>query len=311
MSETKYSHNLPPFNELLVRDDMVYHAVGSDIVALDGVAEHGLASHDAQVELTGEANSNSPRELAKNGNDLISVALSPQAGRPNAAFMNYIEHSPVTFAVVVPPHDLTQPTSRGFYDEAFITHAHRASIAGIVLEAATMDRPLTSLPIVQGNVSADVVASKARAVLGHITRQYAARVGESEAELEGLLADIGHITTNSLLMSFGMISDVDREKIGAIDAFLQQQLATGLAAKYGSPDVTVLQVVQDKFGDKPVYINDHSAGIQLYDEPEFFKTLDVYETIGFDRYDGTPGRPSAAKLRKLIGAVSTQGEARG
>ncbi len=301
MSEQIHNEKFLPFNELLIRDDIVYHAIGSDIVALDGIAAHGLASRQAQVELTGGSNSNSPHELAKNGSTLVSVAKPPRPGLPNLAFMTYIEHSSVTFAIEAADQDTSQPPGRGFYDEAFIPGATTNTITGIVLDKNSMDRPFGALPIVTGNISADMVAPKARNMLDHLAGQYNLDISEASSELEGLLARIGHLTPGNLRFNWGIIGDDDRKVINEVDRLLQRQLATGLAERYGDPNVTVLQVVKDHFPDKPVYINDHSFGIEPYDETEYFDTLGTDETIGYERFDGTPGRPSAVKVRRMLG----------
>ena len=198
----RMNEGLRPFSELLSQENIVYHGVGADIVVISGIAQGGLMSAVAQQETSGVVNTNSPIELVKNGDSLVSVARAPQPGSPNLAFMTYINHNPIAFAIDSSKATFSQPANRGFYDEAFIERARDEDIIGVVVDAETAHRPIAEQPIVTGNISADVVASKARSYLELLTKLDPTS-GESRDELEQLLGGIAHIDTNYLRATWG------------------------------------------------------------------------------------------------------------
>ncbi|MEI6480906.1 MAG: hypothetical protein WCO19_01235 [Candidatus Saccharibacteria bacterium] len=293
----KLLEGLRPFSELLSQENIVYHGVGADIIAVTGIAQEGLLSALAQEEKLGIANTNSPPELAKNGETHISVARAPQPGSPNQAFMTYIEHSPISFAIDASKAPLTQPPGRGFYDEGFIEGATSDDIVGVVIDAETADRPIAELPIVTANISADVVAGKSRAYL-ELMEHVDPAVGLSRGELEGLLDGISHIDIDYIHKTWGQVSKEDEKKIEAIDTWLRDKLTAVLVTRFGSADMSVLEMVRLKFPDKDIYVNDHTSGTELYNEQEYFATLPSDAKIGYQKFDGKPGSPSLEMLRR-------------
>jgi hypothetical protein len=222
---------LRPFSELLSQENIVYHGVGADIVAVTGIAQVGLMSALAQEETLGIANRNSPSELAKNGEVHISVARAPQPGSPNQAFMTYIEQSPISFAIDGSKVALTQPSGRGFYDEGFIDGATNDDIVGVVIDAETAESPIAELPIVTANITADAVPGKSRAYL-ELLERLDPTLGQSQGELEGMLDGISHIDTDYLRRTWGQVSKEDEQKIEAIDTWLRDKLAGSLNTRW-------------------------------------------------------------------------------
>ena len=293
----KLLEGLRPFSELLSQENIVYHGVGADIIAVTGIAQEGLISALAQEEKLGIANRNSPPELAKNGEIYISVARTPQRESPNQAFMTYIEHSPISFALDGSNVALTQPSGRGFYDEAFIEGATNDDIVGVVVDSDSAEIPIAELPIVTGNISADVVAGKSRAYLD-LLETLDPSLGQVRDELEELLTGISHIDTEYLHRTWGQVSKEDEQKIEYIDTWLRDKLAQSLETRFGSADMSVLEMVRLKFPDKDIYVNDHTSGTELYNEQEYFATLPSDAKIGYQKFDGKPGSPSLEMLRR-------------
>ena len=295
--DQRLQEGLRPFNELLSQENIVYHGVGADIIAVTGIAQVGLASSLVQEETLGVANTNSPSEYAKNGDKYISVARAPQQDLPNQAFMTYIEHSPISFAIDASKVTLTQPSSRGFYDECFIEGATNDDIVGIVIDAETADRPIAELPIVTANISGDVVPGKSRAYIELLERLDPTLV-ESRSELEELLYEIRHIDADFSRKTEGQLSKQDEQKIEAIDSWLRDKLARTLEKRFGSADLSVLETVRLNFPNTDIYVNDHSSGTPVYGEQEYFDTLPSGTKIGYERFDGKPGSPSLEMLKR-------------
>jgi hypothetical protein len=287
---------LRPFSELLARTDVVYHGIGADLVALDGVAAHGLLSASQQMELTDSHNTNSPRDAAWNGDDKVSVAKAPQSGLPNVAFMTYVESSPLTFAIDSSKCVPSQPADRGFYDEAFIDGAPDEAIVGVVLDSATMARPITEMPIIDHLTTAD----KARGFMSFLIKNYDSNLEAGLPELENLIDGITYSTSPFVGNNDSIISNTDGQSVERINSFLQTKLATALETKFGRSNLTVLDMVCFAFPSKTLYVNNHNNGIALHDEQTYFDALPDDAIIGYQRFDGAPGNPSLEKLRRAI-----------
>jgi hypothetical protein len=299
-NQTANGPETAPFSELLAREDVVYHGIGTDIVALAGIAEHGIVPVATQEKVTGLVNSNGPRELSKNGDDSVSVVKTPRPGESNQAFTTYIEHSPISFAIHASGNAVSQPPNRGFYDEAFILGAKDEDIVGVVIDGVTADMPVSSLPIVTGNVAPDAVAGKARNIVDFIAANLDPAIASHGAELDSLLEGIAHITADYLRPTFGEAPEADRSKIEGLDQWLRDQLSAGLIKKFGK-DLSVFDLVSTYFPSKPLYINNHDTGIEPYSEKAFFDTLPSDAKIGYEAFDGSDDGPSLQQLRQAIG----------
>jgi hypothetical protein len=294
----KDAETLRPFSELLEKKDLVYHGVGSDLVALYGIASHGLSSAAQQEERLGYVNSNTTSELTKTSSDLVSVAETPQPERPNTAFVTYIENSPVSFAIDPSNRPMVQPSDRGFYDEAFIQGAEKEDIVGIVVDGDTIDQRIVDQPIVSRNVSPDVVVQKTKNVFDFLVRELDPQLISYKEELDALLVEIEHITSDQLRTTFGMITDTDHDKILLVDEWLRDKVALALEAKYGGKDMSVLDLVRLNFPATPLYVNNHTD-VAPYSEDDMFAKLELTDSIGYEKWDGTPDDPtSTAKARQ-------------
>lgn len=297
-----------PFSELLERKDIVYHGIGIDLVALYGIAEHGLSSAVQQEERLGYINSNTTAEFTKTGSDLVSVAETPQVDRPNTAFVTYIENSPVSFAIDPSNCTRTQPPDRGFYDEAFIQGATREDIVGIVIDADTQNQRVVDQSIVARNVSPDVVAQKTKSVFNLLVRDLEPKLASYKEELDDLLGEVAHITSEQLNTTLGMIPESDRDKIALIDAWLRDKVALALESKYGRKDLSVLDLVRFNFPSMPIYANQHEDVVP-YPEIKLFDRLDLDDSIGYEAWDGTSSNPSStAKMRQRYRRRRAHGE---
>lgn len=182
---------LKSFGELLARPEIIYHGIGADLMALQGIVTHGVASIAQQIEFTGDYNGNTPRDAAWNSHDKVSVAEAPRSGLPNLAFMTYIESSPISFAIDSTMCTTEQPAGRGLFDEAFISGAPNEAIAGIVLDGITKDKPIVEIPIV-GELT---TAEKARGFMNFLIKNYDLGPEAAEMpELENFISGI-HYTT--------------------------------------------------------------------------------------------------------------------
>lgn len=77
-------------------------------------------------------------------------------------------------------------------------------------------------------------------------------------------------------------------------------LETALRHKFGRSDLTILEIVRATFPSTTLYLNAHGDNIPLLTEDEYFNRLDVTDTIGYEKWDGTPGNPSLPVLRRLL-----------
>ena len=295
---------LRPFAEIAVRQDLVYHGIGADLIALQGIVNYGIIPVDTQLKMNGRVNSNSTRALAKNGNNLVSVVHAPELGKPNAAFFSYIDRSPISI-VISAGNKATQPSDRGYFDESFITSAGTEEIAGIVLDADTMNRPLVDMPIVSGNVTVDVVADKARNYLEFIVSNLGADADNDRLEIKTLINDIKHLTTDHQQAVMGFVHEDDIAKIDRLDEKLRFLLTKGLVKTFGNADMTVLDAVRLNLPTKPIYVNSHEAVNPQTNEEAYFDTLNPNEQIGYSRFDGLERvdgstQPSVYKLRKML-----------
>jgi len=294
----KEKEELRPFGELLERKDLVYHGVGVDLIALYGIAEHGLSSAADQEERLGYVNSNTTKELTKTGSDLVSVAETPVRKLPNVAFVTYIEGSAVSFAIDPANCSMVQPPDRGFYDEAFIKGAVMEDVVGVVINDDTADQRVADQPVVSRNVSPDVVAQKAQNVFNFLVRNLDPHLANYQEELDALAGELAHITSERLAATFGMISDADRNKIALVDEWLRDKITKALETKYGTEDLTVLDLVRRTFPSRRLYVNEHTD-VTPYQEDVLFDTLALDgDPIGYTKWDGAPGNPSAAKMRQ-------------
>lgn len=296
-----------PLSELLREPNLVYHGIGVDLVALDGIAHNGILSAKRREEL-GVRNLNTADTLTKTASDHISVARTPQPDEPNEAFMSYIDPSSISFAIDPSNGRLEQPIDRGFYDEAFIQEAERKDIRGIVIGEQQREALVVEQPVVAQNVAPDVVAIKARLTFDFLVSKLAPELAERREELEVLLDTITDITAERLEATMGMITDDQKQRILAVDEWLRGAIAFGLKTAYGNADMTVEELVRLNFPDKPLYTNDH-ASVSHSSEKDFFTTLGLDENIGYGQWDGTPGDPlGRGKLRERFRRRSAQNQ---
>jgi len=242
-------------NELITSPDIVYHGIGADIVALSGIAKHGIVSESPRPGASKATNPLAPRGLVNNGGNQLANGAVPPLAIPDEVFYTRTNHSSISFAIRT-TSDSSRPHQQTHFDQAFIGAKRHENIVGVVVDSESMNRRLVGIPILDSNFAVDGITAKAHSYFDFITHQLDHSLEGSRMDLDAQLKGIAHLGS----LGYGAdISGEDIEKIADIDRWLRNKLAIALTHTFGNADMTVLEAVKINFPNMPIFVNNHDA----------------------------------------------------